>query len=228
MFGLRPASLCLALTTLAACGPDPLPTDTLAAADTSDTLPSDDASSTDSSTTDTPTSETSTTETSTSSDSNASTDTSDADCLAELDNLYTIAEAARVAFLVEQAQAPLHRCPHPTGWLEGGQSGITPSLGVICGDGPGQRCSATEGERGPGLYLTAYWLDNPVGSGMDFALLEPHCFHYDFEMLNALDGYGECTFRVSAYTDFLQTTYILAGVLDEKGMVLEPILVEEL
>ena len=36
MFGLRPASLCLALTTLAACGPDPLPTDTLAAADTSD------------------------------------------------------------------------------------------------------------------------------------------------------------------------------------------------
>jgi type IV pilus assembly protein PilA len=114
-----------------------------------------------------------------------------------------------------------HRCPFRAG--EGvGQtySGMTPSLAVNCGDGPGAHC--VPGSAGGGGYPLTEWGNNALWNGLGFQMEQAHYFHYSFAASNAASGYGECQFTSAAFADLdddgLLSTFERTGAADENGV----------
>lgn len=148
--------------------------------------------------------------------------------------LEAMVEGVLAYFEQEQSEAPLHRCPHPDGVLDG-ESGITPDLGFDCNQGPDGYCVPAVGGGGAGYYDVALWEDNMVWSGAGWMrpVDVPHSFHYNIEMDNAEDGYGACSFTVSAYANFnddgIYSHFWISGTVDEFGaqvgelMIVDPL-----
>jgi hypothetical protein len=127
-----------------------------------------------------------------------------------------------------ELEGPLHRCPHPSGSVSGGEAGITPDIALNCNAGPNQQCVPTPGGGGAGYYPDSLWYDNSVWAGVWFAKTEPHAFHYNFIMSNAIDGYGDCSFTAQAFADLdddqIFSTYERRGSADEQGIHIDPML----
>ena len=114
----------------------------------------------------------------------------------------------------------LHRCPHPLGWAEGGQSEFTPDLLFDCNQGP--ECKCIPGVLpGPSAYTEDLWLHNSVWMDLGFEKDVPHAFHYNFEAVNDTTGFGACEFTVTARGDLdgdgIYSTYSIRGELDQNG-----------
>jgi hypothetical protein len=145
-----------------------------------------------------------------------------------VDDLQRIMDGAAAYFQIEQPEMPLHRCPHPSGSVSGGEAGITPDIGFNCYLGPEQKCVPAQGGGGAGFYDTGLWINNSVWSGIGFEKTEPHAFHYNFIMTNAIEGYGDCSFTARAFADLdddaIFSTYERRGSADEQGIHIDPML----
>lgn len=118
-------------------------------------------------------------------------------------------------------QAP-HRCPHRSGEDNGPSSaGTTPSLAVVCGNGPGGRCVPST-HAGGGYYPITDWGDNEVWNGLGFQMEQSHFFHYGFVASNAATGFGRCQFTSQAFGDLdndgLFSTFERSGGADANGV----------
>lgn len=147
--------------------------------------------------------------------------------------LQFIVDRALTYFAQSQPEPPLHRCPHPDASPSGGTSGITPSPANNCACGPLGGCIPDADPVAPdlGVYDLRLWQNNPIWAALEFEkpVGVPHRFHYEFDAENTDDGYGTCSFRAIAYVDYGSEsefmTYTISGVLDERGAVVEPIVV---
>lgn len=117
------------------------------------------------------------------------------------------------------ALAP-HQCPNDGS--ASGESGITPPLSVDCSKGPGGRCVPGGSSTEPGHYGAEVWADNAVWNGLNFAMEDPHYFHYNFKWTNGTTGFGRCQFTAQAFGDLdgdgVFSTYERAGAADEYGV----------
>jgi hypothetical protein len=123
---------------------------------------------------------------------------------------------------------PMHRCPSPYGSPVGGEASTTPGLNVNCNLGPDQKCVPEFNGDGSGIYDANLWLHNPVWQGLSFAKIVPHSFHYNFIGINAIEGYGACSFTAQAFADLDDdgdfSTYERRGTADEDGNHIDPML----
>ncbi|MEM6293516.1 MAG: hypothetical protein AAGA54_19745 [Myxococcota bacterium] len=150
------------------------------------------------------------------------------------EELQGIAESALAYFAVPTGVPPLHRCPHVDQSPHGGSSGITPPLAVNCNCGPSGGCIPTSdpSSEDQGSYDIKLWRENQIWQGLGFERPAglAHQFHYEFAAENLDDGSGACEFRVTGRADYDDDTefsvYSVSGFVDEKGAVIEPMVVE--
>lgn len=122
--------------------------------------------------------------------------------------------------------AASHKCPEPANANgAGGDSGITPDLGLDCNGGPGGHCVPSgTGGGGTGYYDLAEWSNNTVWNALNFQMEQAHFFHYQFVSANGVngDGFGSCQFTASAFADLdadaTFSTYERAGAADLQGV----------
>ncbi len=98
------------------------------------------------------------------------------------------------------------------------QVGITPPLALNCNDGPGGRCVPTATASAPAEYDAAAWTEDPVWSGIEFAVEEAHYFHYAIKWNQ---GKGSCQFTAQAFGDLdddgVFSTFERAARADKEG-----------
>ena len=117
----------------------------------------------------------------------------------------------------------VHRCPTDDGTPSGAvSSGLTPTIGSDCNNGPGGHCTPGVGGSGGGHYDMTLWNGNLVWHSLSFQMEQPHFFHYDFTGLNAGNGYGACQFTAQAFADLdadsVFSTFERAGAADQYGV----------
>jgi hypothetical protein len=115
-----------------------------------------------------------------------------------------------------------HRCPYRTGEENGPtEAGVTPSLAISCGAGPGGHCVPSN-QAGGGYYPMTAWNDSQVWDVLAFQMEQAHFFHYNFVANNAATGYGSCNFTAQAFGDLdddtLYSTFERTGGADSNGV----------
>jgi prepilin-type N-terminal cleavage/methylation domain-containing protein len=121
------------------------------------------------------------------------------------------------------ANTASHRCPHPAGSPTGGDSPITPDLGLDCNTGPGGHCVPAAGGSGGGYYDMTEWTADPMWNSLNFQMEQAHYFHYRFRSLNSNTGFGTCQFTAQAFGDLdgdaaVFSTYERSGAADQNGV----------
>jgi hypothetical protein len=150
-------------------------------------------------------------------------------------DLQTIVDGAIAYFEAEHIidddpDVALHQRPHPDGSPTAGESSFTPEIALNCNEGPACKCVPALGGGGSGFYDSAWWTQNSVWQAIGFAKAVPHAFHYNFIVYNDISGHGSCSFTAKAWGDLdddgLFSIYELRGSIDENGVILEPLYVE--
>lgn len=158
----------------------------------------------------------------------------DAELRAVEQELQLIVERALAYFAMQQREPPFHRCPHPEDYPLGGPAGVTPSLAMDCNCGLEGGCVplSDPDPANPGSYDINLWRGNQIWRRLEFERAEgvPHQFHYDFIAENFDEEFGACAFIAVAHATYdgaaEYSTYSVSGFVDERGAVVEPMVVE--